>query len=284
MPRGRSGEGVQTIPLARAAALGALQGPTELLPVSSSGHLALVPWLLGWEWADADGDLRKAFEVMLHAGTAVALLIALPDELVPRTVQQCVVRALSVAPAALVGYLFERPIERRLGTPRTVAVGLIGGGLALALSDRAPETRNHDEAKVQDALWLGLAQACALFPGVSRGGATLAAARLRGFRRADAQALSRELALPVIAGAALLKGVRLQASGLPRRGRASFMVGALVSFASTLAARPLLRFAGADRPLASFAAYRIALATVVFVRLRTLRRGSPSSRTVPHVT
>lgn len=281
MPRGRSGEGDQTISLAHAAALGALQGPTELLPVSSSGHLALVPWLLGWDWADADGDLRKAFEVMLHAGTAVALVLAFPDELVPRTVRQCILRALSVAPAALAGYLFERPIERRLGTPRTVAVGLVAGGLALALSDRAPETREHAEAEARDALWLGLAQAFALFPGVSRSGATLAAARLRGFRRADAQVLSRELALPVIAGASLLKGVRLRASGSPRSGRASLLVGALVSFASTLAARPLL---AADRPLASFAAYRIALATAVFIRLRTLRRGSPSSRTVPHVT
>ncbi len=161
---------------------------------------------MGWGWADADGDLRKAFEVMLHAGTAVALVIALPDELVPRTAQRCALLALSVAPAALLGYLFERPIERRLGTPGTVAVGLAAGGVALAVSDRAPETRNRDEANAWDALWLGLAQASALFPGVSRGGATLAAARVRGFKRAEAQALSRELALPVIAGAALLKG------------------------------------------------------------------------------
>lgn len=271
MPRSHSGEFVQNIPIARAAALGALQGPTELLPVSSSGHLALVPWLLGWEWAEADGDLRKAFEVMLHAGTAVALVSALPRELVPRTARQCALLALSVAPAAVLGYVFERPIERRLGTPPTVAAGLVAGGLALALSDRAPQTRNRDEANARDALWLGLAQACALFPGVSRDGATLAAARVRGFRRAEAQGLSRELALPVIAGAALLKGLRLHTSGLPRGGRASFLVGGLTSFASTLAARPLLRFAGADRPLAPFAAYRIGLATAAFVRLRTLR-------------
>jgi undecaprenyl-diphosphatase len=259
------------IALGQALALGILQGPTELLPISSSGHLTLLPWLLRWDWAGVDAELRKAFEVTLHCGTAAALVISSRGELRPRTARQAALLVLSVAPAALFGFLFERPIERRLGTPPTVALGLLAGGAALALSDQAPQTRDRDDADLGDALWLGLAQACALLPGVSRGGATLAAARVRGFKRADAQRLSRELALPVIAGAAVLKGARLRARRLPPAARVPFTVGALSSFASTLAARPQLRGAQAERPLAPYAAYRIALAATVLARFCSTR-------------
>src|SRR3954463_14827860 len=107
-----------------AAALGALQGATELLPVSSSAHVAAVPWLLGWPARD------KAFEVALHAGAAAALapelLRAMPG---PRTL------ALSLAPAVIAGYLCEGPIEARLAGPEALAAGLIAGGAALAAAD-----------------------------------------------------------------------------------------------------------------------------------------------------
>lgn len=270
MPPGPSGEGERGIRLGEAIALGVVEGPTELLPISSSGHLTLLPWLLGWNWADVDGELRKAFEVTLHCGAAAALVISLRDELAPRTAEGFAALALSVAPAALLGYVFERPIERRLGTPPTVAVGLLGGGLALALADKSPQTRGRDDAGLPDALWLGLGQACALFPGVSRGGATLAAARIRRFKRADAQRLSLELALPVIVGAAALKAMRLRARRLPPASRAPFAVGALASFASTLACTPLLRLTETNRSLAPYVAYRTALAGAVL--FRTSRR------------
>jgi undecaprenyl-diphosphatase len=275
MPLARSGKAEQAVPVVHALALGLLQGPTELLPISSSGHLALVPWLLGWEWDDIDEDLRKGFEVTLHGGAAAALVISSPDELIPRTVEQCALLGLSVAPAALLGYVLERPIERWLGTPPTVAVGLLVGALGLQLSDRGPRERTREDAGPRDALWLGLAQAWALFPGVSRGGATISAARLRRFKRADAHLLSREVALPVIAGAAVLKGVRLRARRLRPTARAPFIVGALASFASTLAARPLLRLAEEDRPLTPNAAYRMALAAAVFARLRSTPGAPP---------
>jgi undecaprenyl-diphosphatase len=258
--------------------LGVLQGPTELLPISSSGHLTLAPWLLGWDWTGVDAELRKAFEVTLHSGAAAALLVASSDELVPHTLRRFALLGLSVAPAALLGYLFERPIERRLGTPHTVAVGLVAGGVALVVADRSPQTRTEDDVRPRDALWVGLAQACALFPGVSRGGATLAAARIRGIKRADSQRLSLDLALPVIVGAAVLKGVRLRARRVPATARAPFLVGALASFGSTLASRPLLRPTDDDRPLAPYAVYRIALAAVVLVRSRSSPRTPGSGR------
>jgi len=254
----------------QALALGALHGPAELLPISSSGHIALVPWLLGWDYAGLEGELRKSFEVALHAGTAAALMITLRGE-VGEAVRglngrRAALIALSFGPPAIAGYGLERPIERHLGTPPTVAAGLLAGSQAMALADRAPQTRRHEQAGAWDALWLGLAQACALIPGVSRGGATLAAARRRRFAREDANRLSRHAALPVIAGATMLKGVRLSRRGLPPGTALPFAAGAGASFASTLASTWVIRQVERDRSLMPYAAYRTALAATVLWR------------------
>jgi undecaprenyl-diphosphatase len=260
--------------LTRALALGALHGPAELLPISSSGHIALIPWLLGWDRDGADPELRKAFEVALHAGTAAALLITLRGEvqdamsgLSARTAGHI---ALSFVPPALAGYTLERPIERRLGTPATIAAGLVCGSVVMAWADRSPQRRSSQDAGWGDALWLGLAQACALVPGVSRNGATLAAARRREFTRADANRLSRHVALPVIAGATVLKTVRLAKRGLPPGTAWPFAAGAAASFVSTLGSTWLIRQVERDRSLLPYAAYRLALAAVVVRRLRRI--------------
>src|SRR4051812_46911605 len=159
------------LPLGEAIALGLLHGPAELLPVSSSGHLTLVPWLAGWRYPALEGELRKAFEVAVHAGTAAALLIALRDEVGDAARgfdrRRAVLVAGSFLPPAVVGYALERPIERRLGTPATIAVGLLLGSAAMALADaRGSSRRSRDEATWRDALALGGAQAAALMPGV----------------------------------------------------------------------------------------------------------------------
>jgi undecaprenyl-diphosphatase len=261
-----------------AIALGLLHGPAELLPVSSSGHVAVVPWLLGWPYSELDGELRKAFEVALHAGTAAALLAGLRDEVaeaargLDRRRLQLVV--LSFVPPAVVGYVLERPIERRLGTPGTVAAGLAAGAIAMALADRCGSgDRRREDAGALDALVLGLAQACALVPGVSRNGATLAAARARGFAREDANVLSRHVALPVIVGATALKGTRLARRGLPAGTARAFLAGTASSFAATLASIRIIRQVERDRSLMPYAAYRVALAGLVVVRMRRLPRG-----------
>ncbi|MCW3064109.1 MAG: Bacitracin resistance protein BacA, partial [Solirubrobacterales bacterium] len=206
--------------LSEAVALGLLHGPTELLPVSSSGHVTLVPWLLRWRYPALEGELRKSFEVALHAGTAAALLIALRDEVGEAArdfdLRRARLVACSFLPPAVVAFALERPIERRLGRPGSIAAGLIAGSLAMLAVDRRPQTRVRAEAGAVDALLLGLAQASALVPGVSRNGATLVAARARGFTREDANALSRHAALPIIVAASVLKGARLRARGLPR--------------------------------------------------------------------
>jgi undecaprenyl-diphosphatase len=259
------------LPVRHALALGVLHGPAELLPVSSSAHTTLVPWLLGWPYVGLDGELRKAFEVALHAGTAAALLVGLRVE-VAEAARGFDRRRLtlvlgSFVPPAIVGYTLERPIEERLGTPPTIALGLLVGSAAMAIADRrGPVGRRRADAGLVDALALGLAQACALVPGVSRNGMTLAAARARGFDRTDANELSRHVALPIIVGASVLKGVRLARRGLPAGVRRAFAAGVGAAFASTQASTWLIRQVERDRSLAPYAAYRTLLAAVVLRR------------------
>jgi undecaprenyl-diphosphatase len=257
----------------QAIALGALHGPAELLPISSSAHVALVPWLLGWDYGELDPQLRKAFEVALHAGTAAALLITLQDETADalRSSRMRNVIGVSSVPAAFAGYALERPIERRLGTPLTIAAALAAGSVGMGWSDRKSEERQARDAGAADALYLGLAQAVALIPGVSRGGATRAAARARRFTRLEASRLSRQVALPVITGAAVLKGIQLGRDGLPPGARVPFALGAAASFISTLASTRWVRRLERRGSLAPFALYRIGLATVVLGRLSAKR-------------
>jgi undecaprenyl-diphosphatase len=270
-PTASSAEPGHVLAVSRALLLGAMHGPAELLPISSSGHVALIPWLLRWDYADVDPELRKAFEVVLHAGTAAALLITLRHEVdvAVRNISPGMVwfLGLSFAPPAIVGYTLERQIERYLGTPATIAGGLICGSIAMAWADRSPQIRRSTDAGALDALLLGVAQACALLPGVSRNGATLAAARMRRFTREDANRLSRHVALPVIAGATLLKTVRLIRRGLPPRSALPFALGATASFASTLGSTWLILQVERDRSLSPYAAYRLALAALVLRRL-----------------
>jgi undecaprenyl-diphosphatase len=267
-----SRDGGTPIPARRAVALGIVQGPAELLPVSSSAHIVLIPWLAGWEWEAIDPELRKSFEVALHTGTAAALLIGqrrlIAEELRQLDARRLALLALSFLPAAAVGYGLERPIERRLGGPRATALGLLAGAAAMLLADTRPQRRGRGEARLFDGLTLGLAQATALAPGVSRNGITLAAARWRCFSRDQANLLSRTIALPIIVGATGLKGVRLARRGTTPELRRPLWVGAAASFASTLASQRLIRLVERDRALWPYAAYRAGLAAAVLVKLR----------------
>jgi undecaprenyl-diphosphatase len=213
--------------------------------VSSSGHLALVTRLLGWDYADLPPEARKAFEVALHVASVPALALALRG----RGRGDLRLLPLTLLPPAVAGLALERPIERRLGGARSVAAAQVAAGIALWLADRRPERRSS--ADVRDHLAVGLAQAAALVPGVSRSGAALTVARARGLSRDEAWGLALRAALPVTAGAGLLKGVRL----VRERAPGPSVVGAAAAFASSLAALPL---AGTTR-LGVVAAYRVAL-------------------------
>ncbi len=268
--------------LGQSIALGLLHGPAELLPISSSGHVTLVPWLLGWDYDSLEPELRKSFEVALHAGTATALLISLRDE-VEHTVRTGSPRlvlliGLSFIPPAVAGYLLEGPIEKRLGRPGSVAAGLLIGSLAMLVADRTPGKRSREEATVADALWLGAAQASALIPGISRNGATLAAARRRGFTRAEANILSRHVALPIIAAATGRRLFHLRRQGLPSTQRLPLLAGALASFISTLGSTWIIGRVERDRSVLPYVLYRLGLAGLVTRRLIAGRRGTQSHR------
>ena len=267
-----SGAADGRIPVARALALGIVQGPAELLPVSSSAHIVLVPWLAGWEWERIDPEVRKSFEVALHGGAALALLIGqrrmILAELRSFDGHRALLLGLSFLPAALVGYTLERPIEQRLGGPKATAVGLLAGAAAMLVADTRPQSRGQGDATAADGLALGVAQAAALAPGVSRNGVTLAAARWRRFSRDQANLLSRTIALPIIVGATILKGVRMRHRGTSPELRRSMAIGVAASFASTLASQRLIGLVERDRALWPYAAYRAALAAVVLAKLR----------------
>ena len=237
-----------------------MHGPAELLPISSSAHIALVT-------QDLDPERRKELEVALHAGTLAALGLPRPSLWL----------ALATLPPAVAGALFEKPIERRLGTPSTVAAGLLAGGLALAIADtraqiegdkgqalttfrRMVEGAEGQAPDTRAALVLGFAQAAALVPGVSRHGAALPALRAMGFTRPRAHVVSREASRPVLLGATVLKGARVVRRGEDLGPLAAAAAGSAVS--TRLAAKALAG-RGVRAPLWPFALYRAALAASV---------------------
>ena len=235
--------------------LGLLQGPAELLPISSSAHVGL---LLHRRHPLLEGAARKEIEVALHAGTALVLALE-------RRPVRWGFLAAATLPPALAGLVLERFVEERLGTPPTVAAGLVAGGIAMVLADRTPARRTAPT--LADGLALGAAQALALIPGVSRSGATRAAARRRGFGREEAAALSREAALPVLAGAAALKAARR-----PSRDRwGALAAGAIGSAVSTGIALRMERTL-ARAPLRVWAGYRTVLAAAILAVWHDRRR------------
>lgn len=269
------------MPLLHAIVLGLVQGLSEFLPISSSGHLLLVPWFLGWNDFD-DPGVQKAFDVALHFGTLVAVVVYFRTELLryvregtrliwnrerPIDPDGRVAWLLVVAtiPAALVGALFEHWIDDRLGTPTVIAISLIVFGVLLWWADRAVGRRTVDDFRARDALLVGAVQALALNPGTSRSGITMTAARQIGFERDAAVRLSFLMSLPVIAGAVVLKVGGLAVDGIPDGLLTPMVVGVLTSFLSgLLAVWGTLRLVR-TRSFAPFVVYRVALGVVVLV-------------------
>lgn len=240
------------MPILHAIVLGLVQGFSEFLPISSSGHLVLTRWLFGWE-ATGDEAIDKAFDVALHFGTLVAVIGYFRHDLVryfregtrllwnrerPVDVDGRIawLLVLATVPAALVGALFETWIDDRLGTPTIIAISLILFGLLLYWADRKVGCRVVEEFSTRDALLVGAAQALALNPGTSRSGITMTAARQIGFNRDAAARLSFLMSLPVIAGAVVLKVGGLIVDGVPSDLVVPLVVGVITSGISGLLA------------------------------------------------
>lgn len=272
------------MPIYEAIVLGIVQGLSEFLPISSSGHLILTRWLLGWD--DLPDDTAKAFDVALHAGTLVAVVAYLRADVWrylskgigllwrrerPVDVDGKVAWLLVVAtiPAALAGALFEDWIDERLGTPAIIAVSLIVFGVLLWWADRQVGRRPIEGFGLCDAAAVGAAQALALNPGTSRSGITMTAARRLGFSRDAAARLSFLLSLPVIAGAVVIKVGGLLADGVPEGLGGALVAGVLAAgISGWVAVWGTLRVIR-TRSFAPFVVYRCVLGVAVLIVLAT---------------
>ena len=228
------GDAAGRLPDWQAFVLGLVQGFTELLPISSSGHLIIVPWLGDWTYLKEHEAFNKTFDVALHLGTLVAVAAYFWHDLVAYLVAW--VRSLrrrSVAndaekigwiivvasiPAAIIGAAFQSVIEERLGKPWQIAILMAVFALVLYWADRRPEQKDVDELSLRQGLLVGLAQSLALAPGVSRSGITISAGRFLGLTRDAAARLSFLLLVPITLGAVLLKGYRDVLRETCRRG------------------------------------------------------------------
>jgi undecaprenyl-diphosphatase len=265
-----------------AIVLGLVQGFSEFLPISSSGHLILTRWVFGWD--DQPADIEKAFDVALHLGTLVAVVAYFRHELVvyvreglrliwrrerPVNADGRVAWLLVVAtvPAALVGALFESQIDSRLGTPAIIAVSLIVFGLLLWWADRQVGRRQVDDFQVRDSLIVGAAQALALNPGTSRSGITITAARQIGFDRDAAARISFLMSLPVIAGAVVLKVGGLVLDGIPDGLLTPMIVGMVTACLSGwVAVWGTLRLVR-TRSFTPFVVYRVTVGVLVLIAI-----------------
>lgn len=264
----------------RAIVLGLVQGLSEFLPISSSGHLVLTRWAFGWE--DLPADTATAFDVALHFGTLVAVVAYFRRDLAryfregfrllwnrerPANADGRIawLLVLATVPAALVGALFEDQIDAKLGTPTIIAISLIVFGLLLWWADRRMGRRAVEDFSTRDALFVGAAQALALNPGTSRSGITMTAARQIGFDRDAAARISFLMSLPVIAGAVVLKVGGLIIDGVPDGLWTPMIVGVITSGVSGwVAVWGTLRLIR-TRTFTPFVVYRVALGVVVLI-------------------
>ncbi len=258
-----------------AVVLGIVQGLAEYLPVSSSGHLILVPWLLGWDDFAGDESLHKAFDVALHLGTLVGAVAYFRSD-IRRLARAAIVGpqgtdgrlawliVLSALPAAVFGALLADTIEQNTEQVWLVAVMLIVGALALAWADGVLGRRTMDEVSIRDAAVMGVGQAFALQPGVSRSGVTMTLGRYLGLGRDAAVRFAFMMSLPITAGALVYKAVDVNAEGgIPGDMRAAFCWG-VVSSAVTgyIAVWGILKLVR-TRSFASFVLYRLVLGLAV---------------------
>ena len=255
--------------LFHAAVLGAVQGFAEVLPISSSAHLILVPWLLKWP------ESGLTFDVALHLGTFLALAFYFRRDIVELVVSFFEVVAtrrldsparrlpfliiIATVPAAIVGKMFEHQVEDIFrSNPLLIASFLVLFGLLLGLVDYMGRKRLIlDEIKLGGAMTIGLMQCLALMPGVSRSGITITAGLMLGFTRESAARFSFLMSLPIVAGAALLKTVHLLKHGIPAGEGLPMLVGIVVSAGTGYISVALLLRLVQKKSLAPFVWYRV---------------------------
>jgi undecaprenyl-diphosphatase len=233
------------MPILHAIVLGLTQGLSEFLPISSSGHLILVPWLFGWHDFD-NNSVEKAFDVALHLGTLLAVILYFRRDLARyagdmwKGVHDPLYRhtpagrlpwliLLSAVPGAIAGVVGEKFIDNTLGKPVIIGISLIAFGLLLGYVDRRPGAREIEGVNVRDSVGIGAAQVLALNPGTSRSGITITAARQLDFTRDSAARFSFLMSIPIIAGAIVYKVGKLTLDGIPPGLVVPMIVGVITS-------------------------------------------------------
>ena len=282
----RVGERAGALSNWQALVLGLVQGLTEFLPISSSGHLILVPWLGDWRYLQADDDFNQTFDVALHLGTLVAVTFYFRREVVAlarawlasvarrriETEEERIAWLVAVAtvPAALVGAAGEDVIVERLGEPWQIAILLAVFGVVLWLADRRPASKRMSDLTLGTAFSVGVAQSLALAPGVSRSGITITAARFLGLDRDAAARFSFLLVIPATFGAVVWKGLNeVVLAGLPPGSSGPFTVGTIAAGVSGLAAISGLLGYVRRRDYSVFVLYRVIAAAVVLLLIAT---------------
>ena len=270
------------LPNWQALVLGIVQGLTELLPISSSGHLILVPWVGDWTYLKEHPEFNKTFDVALHLGTLVAVgayfwsdliryLVAWLRSVRRRTVEGedekigWIIVVASI-PAAIVGASLQSVIEERLGEPWQIGILLAVFAVVLWWADRRPERNDVGDMTLKQGLLLGLAQSLALAPGVSRSGVTISAGRMLGLTRDAAARLSFLLLAPIVLGAVVLKGYTDVVKGeLPTGWVGPFVVGMVAAAGSGLLAISWLLGYVRAHNYSLFVLYRLAAAVAILV-------------------
>ena len=258
--------------IAQSIILGLIQGITEFLPVSSTAHLFLIPWLFSWQ------DQGLPFTVALHVGSLLAILYCFREELVlimrdffyglrsfsfegrqdGRTGVYLIVATL---PAVAAGFLFERYASGVLRDPVPIAAFLLGFGVLLYISDRKTKaSKTLRDMNLVDALFFGVAQAFAILPGASRAGVTITGGLFRNYRREEAARFSFLLAIPVIVAAGVFE---IRHLGYAEMFRWSFAFGVATSFVSALFAIRFLLGYVKTRSFTLFVVYRVVLSVVI---------------------
>jgi undecaprenyl-diphosphatase len=273
------------VSIIHAIVLAVVQGLTEFFPVSSSGHLALVPWLFGWNDFEGRPELQTAFDVAVHLGTLAGAVAYFRSDIwryltagLPMITDAELRRdpsddgriawllLLTAIPGAITGLVLGDLIDSLDDDFWLIGVMLIVFGLVLAWADRLQGMRPTNDFRLRDALLMGAGQALALQPGVSRSGVTMTVGRWLGFQREAAVRISFLMSLPIIAGAGLYSFVDVMSSGgIPADMRPAFVVGmvtaAITGWLAVWATIAIVKASSFD----VFVIYRIVLGVAVLV-------------------
>jgi undecaprenyl-diphosphatase len=266
----------------QAFVLGVTQGLTELLPISSSGHLILVPWIADWHYLEAHPDFNKTFDVALHLGTLVAVVayfwadVKLYVGAWFRSVSHRSIRTTderiawwifaATVPAAIAGALGESTIENHLGQPWQIAIFMSVFAVLLYIADRSLQERKIENLGFWPAFWIGTSQILALMPGVSRSGITITTGRFLRLERDAAARFAFLLLIPIVFGAVVYKGLKdVVLNPLPAGSIGPFVVGTMAATAVGLIAIDLLLGYLRRHDYTVFVIYRLVLAALIVI-------------------